>query len=185
MFIVLVYGFGSGQFLDLFFGLVVQFEQTRNDRNNNRSRIEINKIASNPKLAIASQKLTINLAKVLLTLWNEPKHLVSITAPAFLSNYHTCIRPCLLVLNLSISESLYFHKLKVVCLPASLPISDAVCQYVFFYLGFVPVLNYLAIFYDTEALISEPWWATTRFHVAAGLMILIIGYAVVIYRRRR
>ncbi|HHC7355955.1 TPA: hypothetical protein ACN30S_004719 [Vibrio campbellii] len=56
---------------------------------------------------------------------------------------------------------------------------------VFFYLGFVPVLDYLAIFYDTEALISEPWWATTRFHVAAGLMILIIGYAVVIYRRRR
>lgn len=61
-----------------------------------------------------------------------------------------------------------------------LPISG-----VFFYLGFVPVLHYLAIFYDTEALISEPWWATTRFHVAAGLMILIIGYAVVIYRRRR
>jgi len=56
---------------------------------------------------------------------------------------------------------------------------------VFFYLGFVPVLDYLAIFYDTEALIREPWWATTRFHVAAGLMILIIGYAVVIYRRRR
>lgn len=56
---------------------------------------------------------------------------------------------------------------------------------VFFYLGFVPVLEYLAIFYDTEALISEPWWATTRFHVAVGLMILIIGYAVVIYRRRR
>ncbi|HHB1592672.1 TPA: hypothetical protein ACN976_000779 [Vibrio campbellii] len=56
---------------------------------------------------------------------------------------------------------------------------------VFFYLGFVPVLDYLAIFYDTEALISEPWWATTRFHVAAGLMILIIGYAVMIYRRRR
>ena len=137
MFIVLVYGFGSGQFLDLFFGLVVQFEQTRNDRNNNRNRIEINKIASNPKLAIASQKLTINLAKVLLTLWNEPKHLVSITAPALLSNYHTCIRPYLLMLNLSISESLYFRKLKVVCLPASLPISDAVCQYVFFYLGFV------------------------------------------------
>ena len=137
MFTVLVYGFGSGQFLDLFFGLVVQFEQTRNDRNNNRSRIEINKIASNPKLAIASQKLTINLAKVLLTLWNEPKHLVSITAPALLSNYHTCIRPYLLMLNLSISESLYFRKLKVVCLPASLPISDAVCQYVFFYLGFV------------------------------------------------
>ena len=94
MFIVLVYGFGSGQFLDLFFGLVVQFEQTRNDRNNNRNRIEINKIASNPKLAIVSQKLTINLAKVLLILWNEPKHLVSITAPALLSNYHTCIRPC-------------------------------------------------------------------------------------------
>ncbi|CAH1537951.1 conserved membrane hypothetical protein [Vibrio jasicida] len=56
---------------------------------------------------------------------------------------------------------------------------------VFFYLGFVPVLDYLAIFYDTEALISEPWWATTRFHVAVGLMILIIGYAVMIYRRRR
>lgn len=56
---------------------------------------------------------------------------------------------------------------------------------VFFYLGFVPVLDYLAIFYDTGALISEPWWATTRFHVAVGLMILIIGYAVMIYRRRR
>lgn len=54
---------------------------------------------------------------------------------------------------------------------------------VFFYLGFVPVLTYFA--QTNDSLILMPLWTKNWFHIAIGVLILMVVYVVMVARKRK